>query len=104
MGSKHCSEKCFLSVIVLFLKDFEFCFLLEKFSFIFDRSSVMFQMKQNQETDVVKIKEIHAMSNFLSFLENVHNETSFHQFDQNALQHAISLLGATLIIVRCTLK
>ena len=60
----------------------------------------MFQMKQSQETDVVKIKEILAMSIFFSFLENVHNETRFHQFDPKALQHAISLLGATLIIVR----
>ena len=27
------------------------------------------------------------MSNFSSFLESMHNETNFHQFDQKALQH-----------------
>ena len=29
-----------------------------------------------------------VMSKFSSFLENVYNETSFHQFDQKGLQHA----------------
>lgn len=70
--------------LLSYLQDFEFCFLLEVFASIFDRSSVVFNLIQSLETDVTKIKEI--IWNFLRFLEDMRCESCYHHVLEKALQ------------------
>ena len=95
-----CCELCFWSVIVL-------VGLLILFSFgdiLFHFRSLKCDVSNETKSRNRCCKNQRNTCNIeiLSFLKSVHNETSFHQFDQKTLQYAISLLGASLMILRCT--